>query len=210
MCSTEQKVFRFSQKGCENKPFAGVWIAGKATEASSSCCEFWEVLFRRPFFFLGVYVCVNINPCLWSWNFSRIHVCHPQNGMRVLLVCHVCRDIWYSEWRQSLQKTGGKRFSLWLKISTALLLLSSFPFHICLSIIESQVDGREEKAIVTIVNLSKKCYCYELMVGGRYPLGRGQFVFIFSARYSSVQRKTNYSRGPLHSCLSERVMAANP
>lgn len=191
MCNTEQKVFRFSQEGCENKPFAGVWIAG-------------EVLLRWPFFFCGAYVCVNINPCLWSWNFSRIRLCHLQNAACVS--CLQRHMVFWVETESS--KDWGKKVQP--SIQTALLLLSSLPFHIYLSLIESQVDGHEEKAIVTAVNLSKKCYCYELMVGGRYRLGTGQFVFIFSAWYSSVQRKTNYSRGPLHSCLSERVMADNP
>lgn len=81
-------------------------------------------------------------------------------------VCAACVLCWHRcliEWRQNLQNT------FILGENNSAFKLNSFPFPLptSLSLIERQIDGREEKASVTIMNFFERCYCCELMVDGR-------------------------------------------
>lgn len=91
------------------------------------------------------YLCV----LLTEW-----HVCAAR-----VLCWHRC----LIEWRQNLQNT----FILGENNLAFKLNSFSFPLPTSLSLIERQIDGREEKASVTIMNFFERCYCCELMVDGR-------------------------------------------
>lgn len=129
-----------------------------------------------------------------------VYFCVPPTKLHVHTAC-----VSYSQrhsvfWMETvIWGENGSAFKF--KISPSLLLLSLFYLPYCLSLIELQVDGQEEKASITIMNVFEKHYCYEPTVDGRSPWAEDS-LFIYSAWYSSVLGKTDYSWGPLCSCLS--------
>lgn len=90
--------------------------------------------------------------------------CVPLTEWHICTDCVLCWRRCLMEWRHNLQNTF-----IWGEINSA-FKLNSFPFPLptSLSLIERQIDGREEKASVTIMNFFERCHSCELMVDGRY------------------------------------------
>lgn len=129
--------------------------------------------------------------------------CMPPTKWHVYAACVSCSQRRSVFWMKTVI-WGEKGSAFNLRISPSLLLLSLFPLPYCLSLIEVQVDGREEKASITSMNVFENMKTLLLWTHGRWqiPLSRGWFIFIDCAWYSSVQGKTDYSWGLLCSCLS--------